>query len=128
MEALEQAAKSQPGYGAQVAWEPSKPRLDPFRLIVSWLVAAASVYVAAGLVPGVSLEERGGAFLVAAVIAVLNAILPPVVAALRLPFMLALGFLLVLLVDAGALVARPRGAAGLHRASTHSATRCWRRW
>ena len=104
MEALEQAAKSQPGYGAQVAWEPSKPRLDPFRLIVSWLVAAASVYVAAALVPGVSLEERGGAFLVAAVIAVVNAILPPVVAALRLPFMLVVGFLLVLFVDAGALV------------------------
>ena len=33
-------------------------------------------------------------------VAVLNAILPPVVAALRLPFMLALGFMLVLLVDA----------------------------
>ena len=30
-------------------------------------------------------------------IAVLNAVLPPVVAALRLPFMLALGFVLVLL-------------------------------
>ena len=34
--------------------------------------------------------------LVAAVVAVLNAMLPPVLAALRLPFMLALGFLLVL--------------------------------
>jgi uncharacterized membrane protein YvlD (DUF360 family) len=93
-----------PAYGTQVAWEPSKPRLRPFRLIVSWIVAAASVYVAAGLVPGVSLEAPGGAFLVAAVIAVLNAILPPLVAALRLPFMLAIGFLLVLFVDAGALV------------------------
>ncbi len=95
---------TQSAYGAPVAWEPSKPRLEPFRLVVSWIVAAASVYVAAGLVPGVSLEEPGGAFLVAAVIAVLNALLPPVVAALRLPFMLALGFLLVLFVDAGALV------------------------
>jgi uncharacterized membrane protein YvlD (DUF360 family) len=93
-----------PAYGTQVAWEPSKPRLRPLRLIVSWVVAAASVYVAAGLVPGVSLEAPGGAFLVAAVIAVLNALLPPAVAALRLPFMLALGFLLVLFVDAGALV------------------------
>ncbi len=59
MEALEQAAKSQPGYGAQVAWEPSKPRLDPFRLIVSWIVAAVAVYVAAALVPGVSLDGPG---------------------------------------------------------------------
>ena len=44
-------------YGTPVAWEPTKPRLRPLRLIVSWVVAAASVYVAAGLVPGVSLED-----------------------------------------------------------------------
>ena len=49
-------------YGAPVAWEPQKPRLKPFRLAVSWVVAAASLYVAAGLVPGVSLEAPGGAF------------------------------------------------------------------
>jgi uncharacterized membrane protein YvlD (DUF360 family) len=68
------------------------------------MIAAASVYVAAGVLPGVSLERPGGALLVAAVIGVLNAFLPPLVAALRLPFMLALGFLLVLFVDAGALL------------------------
>jgi putative membrane protein len=70
------------------------------RLLVSWILAAASLYVAAILVPGVTLEEPGSAFVVAAAVAVLNAILPPVVAALRLPFMLALGFILVLVVDA----------------------------
>ena len=36
----------------------------------------------------------------AAVVAVLNAVLPPLLAALRLPFMLALGFLLVLALNA----------------------------
>jgi hypothetical protein len=40
-------------------------------------------------------------------IAVLNAFVPPILAALRLPFTLLLGFVLVLLADAGILPARP---------------------
>ena len=87
-------------YGAPVSWEPATPRLGLVRTLVAWVVAAASVAVAAWLVPGVALEATGAAFLVAAVIAVLNAVLPPILAALRLPFMLALGFLLVLVADA----------------------------
>ena len=74
------------------------------RLLIAWIVGAASVYVAAAIVPGFTLDEVGSAFLVAAVVAVLNAILPPLVAALRLPAMLVLGFLLVLAVDALALM------------------------
>ena len=54
--------------------------------------------------PGVDLKELGGALLVAAVIAVVNALLPPLVASLRLPFMLVLGFVSVLLIDAAALL------------------------
>jgi uncharacterized membrane protein YvlD (DUF360 family) len=81
-------------------WEPTPPRLRPFRLVVAWAVAAGSLYVAAALVPGVSLDRPGAAFVAAAVIAVLNAVLPPLVAALRLPFTLIAGFLLVLVVDA----------------------------
>ena len=91
---------TQRGHGEAVAWEPTKPRLRPFRLLISWAIAAATLYVAAILVPGVTLERPGAAFAVAAVVAVLNAIVPPVLAALRLPFMLALGFVLVLVVDA----------------------------
>ncbi|HEY0360748.1 MAG TPA: phage holin family protein, partial [Solirubrobacteraceae bacterium] len=87
-------------YGEQVGWQPATPRLRPLRLLVSWIVAAASIWVAAALVPGVGLEQTGAAFVVAALIAVLNALLPPVLAALRLPFMLIAGFLLVLLADA----------------------------
>jgi uncharacterized membrane protein YvlD (DUF360 family) len=74
------------------------------RLLVAWATAAASLYIAAGLLPGLELDRPGAAFLVAAAIAVLNAVLPPVVAALRLPYMLALGFVLVLLIDAAALL------------------------
>src|SRR4051794_3697027 len=93
-------APGQPAYGAVASWEPATPRLRFVRTLVAWVVAAASVAVAAWIVPGVALHEPGSAFLVAAVIAVLNAVLPPILAALRLPFMLGLGFLLVLALDA----------------------------
>ena len=91
---------TQSDHAQAVNWEPTKPRLRPLRLLVSWTIAAASLYVAAILVPGVTLEEPGSA-----------SSWPPswpcstrschrIVAALRLPFMLALGFVLVLVIDA----------------------------
>jgi uncharacterized membrane protein YvlD (DUF360 family) len=92
-------------YGAKLAWEPAKPRFDPLRLAISWALAALAVYVAAGLVGGVRLDRPGAAFLVAAAIAAINAVVPPLIAALRLPFTLVAGFLLVLFADAAALVA-----------------------
>ena len=52
------------------------------------------------IVPGVKIEGFVGAFIAAALIAILNAVLPPLIAALRLPYMLAVGFLLVLVLDA----------------------------
>jgi uncharacterized membrane protein YvlD (DUF360 family) len=92
-------------YGAPVAWEPARPSFRPLRVVVAWVVAAASVYLAAGLVGGVTIERPGAALLAAALIAVVNAVLPPLIAALRLPFTLVAGFILVLLADAGALKA-----------------------
>ena len=93
-----------PAYDQDTGWQPAKPRLSLLRLLVAWMVAAASVWVAAEIVPGFDLEEPGSAFVVAATIAVVNAFLPPLVAALRLPFTLVLGFLLVLFIDALALL------------------------
>src|SRR3954465_4582707 len=92
-----------PSYGEVVTWHPEKPRLRPTRLVVGWVVSAASVAVAAWLLPGVDLESSAAAFPVAAAVAVLNAILPPVLAALRLPFMVGLGFILILIADAAVL-------------------------
>ena len=86
------------------AWQPVKPRLRPVRLLVAWTVNAAAVWVASVILPGFILDEPAAAFVVAAAIAVFNAVLPPLVAALRLPGTLALGFVLVLAVDALALV------------------------
>ncbi len=87
-------------YGDKVRWQPQKPRLRPLQLALSWAISAASLYVAASLIPGVTVGAFGGALLVAALVALLNALLPPLIAALRLPLTLALGFVLVMLVDA----------------------------
>jgi len=87
-------------YGQAVTWHPERPTYHPVRLVVSWLVSAASLLVAATIVPGVSIEGFWGALVTALLIAILNAVLPPIVAALRLPFMALLGFLVVLVLDA----------------------------
>jgi uncharacterized membrane protein YvlD (DUF360 family) len=87
-------------YGEAVSWQPERPRFKPLRLLLSWALTAVSLWVAAAILPGVDIEGAGGALAVAAVVAVLNALLPPLLAALRLPFMLALGFLLVLAMNA----------------------------
>jgi len=87
-------------YGEAVAWQPAKPRYKPLRLLVSWLLSAAALVIAAWIVPGVSVEGFGGAVVAALLIGILNAILPPLIAALRLPAMALLGFVVVLVVDA----------------------------
>ena len=63
----------------------------------------------------------------AAIVGVLNALLPPLVAALRLPFTVAIGFLLVLALDAAILLLAADDRARRRCASTASPTRCWSR-
>jgi len=94
---------SRPSYGEHPTWHPERPRIRPVRLVASWLVAAAAVLVAAQLVPGVHVNGFAGAVVAAAVIAVLNALLPPILSALKIPFMALLGFVLILLLDAAML-------------------------
>jgi uncharacterized membrane protein YvlD (DUF360 family) len=80
--------------------QPERPRIRIVRLVVAWLISGAAILFAAWAVPGVDVHGWKGALVAAALIALLNAILPPVIAALRLPFTLVLGFLLVLFLDA----------------------------
>jgi uncharacterized membrane protein YvlD (DUF360 family) len=87
-------------YGEVVVWHPERPRFRPTRVIVGWIVNAAAIAAAAWILPGFALEQTGAAFLMAAAVAVLNAVLPPILASLRLPFMVAIGFFLVLFADA----------------------------
>ena len=81
-------------------WHPERPRLRPSLLVVSWVLGAAALMVAAALVPGVHISGFWGALLAALLIAVLNALLPPLIAALRIPYTVGLSFVLVLLIDA----------------------------
>jgi uncharacterized membrane protein YvlD (DUF360 family) len=87
-------------YGEAVTWQPERPRFKPLRLLISWALTASALGVAAALLPGVDIAGAEGALAVAAVVAALNAVLPPLLAALRLPFMIALGFVLVLVLNA----------------------------
>ncbi len=90
-------------YGERPAWKPERPRFRPVRLVLSWLIGAASLLIAAYVVPGVTVHGFVGAVVASLLIAILNAIIPPLVAALRIPFMALLGFVIVLLVDAALL-------------------------
>ncbi len=87
-------------YGETATWTPQLPRYRVLHVLLSWMVAGVSVFIAAAIVPHVSVGKFTDALAAAVLIAALNAVLPPLVAALRLPFTLALGFLIVLLLDA----------------------------
>jgi uncharacterized membrane protein YvlD (DUF360 family) len=87
-------------------------RIRPLRLVLAWFLSAAAVLVAAWAVPGVAIEGNGGALVAAAVIGVLNAVLPPLLAALRLPFTLLIGLVLVLALDAAMFLLSSRIAPG----------------
>jgi uncharacterized membrane protein YvlD (DUF360 family) len=95
-------------HGEKPVWSAGRPRIRPIRLVISWVVATVALLVAAWIVPGAEVNNFWGAFVSAAVIAALNAILPPLIAALRLPLMLVLGLLLVLIADALMLLAADR--------------------
>jgi uncharacterized membrane protein YvlD (DUF360 family) len=99
----ERNAATPSGYAEAVTWHPERLRIRPLHLLLSWLLTAAALWFAAVVLPGVSIADHGAALAMAAVVGILNAVLPPVIAALRLPFMLGLGFILVLIVNALAL-------------------------
>ena len=94
------ATDSDATYGEPVRWKPARPRIRPIRVLLGLLVGAVAVIISGLILPGVEVRTFVGALEAAALIGVLNAILPPLVAALRLPLELALGFLAVLIVDA----------------------------
>jgi uncharacterized membrane protein YvlD (DUF360 family) len=99
-------------YGERPAWGVGRPRFHVLRLLLAWILSALALLGAAWVVPGAAVHDFRNALVAAAVIAVLNAILPPVMAAVRLPFVAALGFVLVLVLDALMLLAADRITGG----------------
>jgi uncharacterized membrane protein YvlD (DUF360 family) len=99
---------SDSAYDVKPTWKPAAPKARVVHLLVSWILSALALYLAALVMPGVHVDHPGATLLVAAVIAVLNAVLPPIVAGLRLPYSVGLGFILVLLLDAWMLGAAAR--------------------
>jgi uncharacterized membrane protein YvlD (DUF360 family) len=96
---------TQSAYGEAPKWSPGRPKIRLTRLVIAWILSAAALLVAAEIVPGATVNDLRGALAATAAIAVLNAILPPIIASLRLPFMLLVGLVLILVVDALMLMA-----------------------
>jgi len=70
---------------------------------VGWTLAVAGLLAAAVVLPGLGVDGVLGAFGVVAVIGILNALIVPAIARIRLPFTVLSGFLVVLVLDAGVL-------------------------
>lgn len=70
-----------------------------FGLACAWTVAALSLLVAAAVLPGIRVQGFTSALVAAALIAALNAVVPPLVAALRVPYTLLINFVLILVAD-----------------------------
>jgi uncharacterized membrane protein YvlD (DUF360 family) len=104
------AASTEPAgeYGVRPVWEPELPRIRVDELILRWLTSAIALLVASWIVSPVHIAHFGEAVAVAAVIGVLNALLSPLLAALRIPFVALAGFVLVLLLDAAMLMLAAR--------------------
>ena len=66
-----------------VSWQPESSRRRLFAVVVSWLATGVALMVAAGILPGVGIDNFWGALIIAAIAAALNAVIPPVLAALR---------------------------------------------
>jgi uncharacterized membrane protein YvlD (DUF360 family) len=96
---------TQSDYGRAVTWSPARPKLRPLRLLLAWVVSALALLAAAWIVPGATVNGFWGALVASAAIAALNAILPPLVAALRLPFVVLVGLVVALVLDALILLA-----------------------
>ena len=64
-------------YAEPVRWKAARPRFSPPRLVLALVVGAVAVGVAGLILPGVHIKTFLGALEAAALIAVLNALLPP---------------------------------------------------
>jgi uncharacterized membrane protein YvlD (DUF360 family) len=116
---LEASPRSAAGkYGVRPEWRPELPRIRPAELVLRWLGSAIALLIATEVIPHVHIARFGDAVVVAAILALLNALISPLLAALRIPYVALVGFALVLLLDAAMLMLAARIAPGqIHVAS-----------
>ena len=87
-------------YGQRPKWSAGRPVFGLGRILVMWAASAVALLLAAWIVPGLEIATFPAALAVSVVIAVLNAVLPPIIAAIHLPLTLVVDFVLILLLDA----------------------------
>ena len=85
---------------ARPAWVGRRPRLTVRALLAGWTLATAGLLAAAVLLPGLRVDGIVGAFGVAALVGIMNALIVPAIARIRLPFTVLSGFLVVLALPA----------------------------
>ena len=77
-------------------------------ILLKWILSAVAVLIAAYILPGVTVTSFWSALIVAAILAILNAILRPILVVLTIPitivtlglFLLVINALIILLTDA----------------------------
>jgi uncharacterized membrane protein YvlD (DUF360 family) len=89
--------------GERPAWVVTRPRLGARAVLAGWLFATAGLLAAAVLLPGLRVDGILGAFGVAAVVGIINALIVPAIARIRLPLTVLTGFVVVLVLDAAVL-------------------------
>jgi uncharacterized membrane protein YvlD (DUF360 family) len=90
-------------YGQRAGLRAGGVRLGLVRLLTTWVITALGVAFVNWVLPGVQIEGAGAAVLAAAVIGLLNAFIPPLVSAIRLPFTV-VSMLVVTLVVNGLII------------------------
>ena len=84
-------------------WVGMRPRLSARAVLAGWLLATAGLLTAAVLLPGLRVDGILGAFAVAAAIGVVNTLIVPAIARIRLPLTILSGFVVILVLDAAVL-------------------------
>ena len=93
------------GYGEVASRADVRPKLHVSRFLLGLAVSTAAFLLAALILPGFELSDGWAALTAAIIVGLINAVVAPVIAALRLPYTIATTFLLILLFDALAVLA-----------------------
>lgn len=83
-------------------------------VLLTWLLSATSVFLAAKLVPGVEVDGFGAALAAAAVLGIVNAVVRPILVLLTLPITIVTLGLFLLVVNAACVGLAAKLLPGFH--------------